>query len=80
MARETSIQRHDSKTETRSAHQSPSTHPANRTLQAFKMPLSTSEKTNETAANLVKTLKGAFNTPPGFRPGQLRCPRANAMY
>ncbi|KIW68247.1 hypothetical protein PV04_04204 [Phialophora macrospora] len=36
------------------------------------MPLSTNEQTNETAANLVKTLKGAFNTPPGFRPAHAR--------
>ncbi|RMZ91503.1 hypothetical protein DV736_g1278, partial [Chaetothyriales sp. CBS 134916] len=32
------------------------------------MPLSTNEATNEAANDLVNTLKGAFKTPPGFRP------------
>ncbi|OAP64652.1 hypothetical protein AYL99_00624 [Fonsecaea erecta] len=36
------------------------------------MPLSTDDKTNETAAALVKTLQGAFHTPPGFRPAHAR--------
>ncbi|KIW92635.1 uncharacterized protein Z519_06482 [Cladophialophora bantiana CBS 173.52] len=36
------------------------------------MPLSTNDKTNETAATLVKTLQGAFHTPPGFRPAHAR--------
>jgi len=36
------------------------------------MPLSTNEQTNETAAKLVKTLQGAFHTPPGFRPAHAR--------
>ncbi|EXJ69946.1 catalase [Cladophialophora psammophila CBS 110553] len=36
------------------------------------MPLSTNDKTNETAAALVKTLQGAFHTPPGFRPAHAR--------
>ncbi|KIX99511.1 uncharacterized protein Z520_05087 [Fonsecaea multimorphosa CBS 102226] len=36
------------------------------------MPLSTNDKTNETASNLVKTLQGAFHTPPGFRPAHAR--------
>ncbi|KIW57850.1 hypothetical protein PV05_02407 [Exophiala xenobiotica] len=36
------------------------------------MPLSTNEKTNETAAALVKTLQGAFHTPAGFRPAHAR--------
>ncbi|KAJ9604809.1 hypothetical protein H2200_010924 [Cladophialophora chaetospira] len=36
------------------------------------MPLSSNEKTNETGANLVKALQGAFHTPPGFRPAHAR--------
>ncbi|KAL6243587.1 hypothetical protein RBB50_009580 [Rhinocladiella similis] len=36
------------------------------------MPLSTNEKTNETASTLVKTLQGAFHTPPGYRPAHAR--------
>ncbi|OAG41928.1 hypothetical protein AYO21_03931 [Fonsecaea monophora] len=36
------------------------------------MPLSTNDKTNDTAATLVKTLQGAFHTPPGFRPAHAR--------
>ncbi|KIX09075.1 uncharacterized protein Z518_00153 [Rhinocladiella mackenziei CBS 650.93] len=36
------------------------------------MPLSTNEQTNKTAEALVNTLKGAFSTPPGFRPAHAR--------
>ena len=36
------------------------------------MPLSTNEATNETAGNVVNTLKGAFHTPNGFRPAHAR--------
>ncbi|EPS44793.1 hypothetical protein H072_1235 [Dactylellina haptotyla CBS 200.50] len=36
------------------------------------MPLSTDDKTNDTAANLVKGLKGAFGTPPGYRPAHAK--------
>ena len=36
------------------------------------MPLSSNDATNETAENLVKTLKGAFSTPAGFRPAHAR--------
>lgn len=34
------------------------------------MPLSNDAKVNETAGKLVETLKGAFGTPPGYRPGK----------
>ncbi|KAK4894075.1 hypothetical protein LTR27_007659 [Elasticomyces elasticus] len=36
------------------------------------MPLSENKQTNETAGNLVKTLKGAFGTPPGYRVAHAR--------
>ncbi|EXJ92279.1 catalase [Capronia epimyces CBS 606.96] len=36
------------------------------------MPLSSNEQTNTTAEALVSTLKGAFHTPPGFRPAHAR--------
>ncbi|EXJ93957.1 catalase [Capronia coronata CBS 617.96] len=36
------------------------------------MPLSSNEQTNMTAGALVDTLKGAFHTPPGFRPAHAR--------
>jgi hypothetical protein len=33
------------------------------------MPLSTDETVNATAGGVLAGLKGAFGTPPGFRPG-----------
>ncbi|KAK3071747.1 hypothetical protein LTR53_008075 [Teratosphaeriaceae sp. CCFEE 6253] len=36
------------------------------------MPLSENKQTNETAATLVQTLKGAFGTPPGYRVAHAR--------
>lgn len=36
------------------------------------MPLSSNEQTNQTANALVQGLKGAFSTPPGFRPAHAR--------
>ncbi|ETN44693.1 uncharacterized protein HMPREF1541_10363 [Cyphellophora europaea CBS 101466] len=36
------------------------------------MPLSTNEATNETAAKLITTLRGAFSTPASFRPAHAR--------
>lgn len=44
------------------------------------MPLSTNDKTNETAATLVKTLQGAFSTPPGFRPGLSSLPLTRLVH
>ncbi|KAJ4597349.1 hypothetical protein HRR83_004780 [Exophiala dermatitidis] len=36
------------------------------------MPLSTNEQTNKTASELVETMRGAFSTPPQFRPAHAR--------